>query len=129
VFAKVPNGEESFPGGVVEAGVEVVTVLRLVLVDEMFRIRDRTDGAADFDFSIASSGRGSPSAVVRERHIWRMFAQMPLVVTTAKGILLLVHCSLRDRCSGLISLVRKVSISEGPACPEGGRSMRHLHCE
>lgn len=127
MFAKVPNGEESFPGGVVV--VEVVTVLRLVLVNEMFRTRGRTDGEADFGFPIASSGRGSPSAVVRERHVRRMFAQIPRVVTTAKDILLLVHCSVRDWCSRLLSLAQKVGISEGPTCPEGGRSMRHLHCE
>jgi len=96
VFARVPNGEEGFLGGVVEVGMEVVTVLRLVLVNEMFRTRGRIDGEGDFDFAIASSGRGTPSAVVRERHVRRMFAQIPRVVTTEKGILLLVHCSLRD---------------------------------
>lgn len=105
VFAKVPNGEEGFPGGVVEVGMDVVAVLRLVLVNEMFRTRGRIDGEADFGFAIASNGRGSPSAVVRERHVRPMLAQIPRVVTTEKGILLLVHCSLRDRCSRLLSLV------------------------
>lgn len=79
--------------------MDVVTVLRLVLVNEMFRTRGRIDGGADFDFAIASN------AVVRERHVRPMFAQIPRVVTTEKGILLLVHCSLRDRCSRLLSLV------------------------
>lgn len=105
MFAKVPNGEEGFPGGVVEVGMDVVTVLRLVLVNEMFRIRGRIVGEADFDLAIARSGRGSPSAVVRERHERPMLAQIPRVVTTEKGILLLVYCSLRDRCSRLLSLV------------------------